>query len=328
MPRRILFAVGQAGSTEYLIPLWRRWLSRKPNVSWRVAASPSAHRRIETAELNGIPLLADGCDNPQMLASALGPWRPDLIFDSASGAAIEAAASKFGRMLGIPIVLLVDVWYGYRARFGANGSAELPEKIFVIDDQAVREAVREGLPENLLLPVGHPGWEEVAALPPADRRHVMFASQPVRRYFGESLGYTEASSWRMLLETAYRRPDLITKLVFAPHPDDEVQPPAEDDLVRVARGRDAMADVGTVVSMFSSLMTDALLAGRHVISLQPNAVGADRSSMGRERMIARATTAEELVAALSAPSPEPAELRAALKDSCARLERALLAIRP
>jgi hypothetical protein len=325
MPRRILFAVGQAGSADYLIPLWRRWLARNGSASWRVIASPQAQRRIEAAGIGGMPLVVGGFDGPDMLAAALGDWRPDLVFDSASGAAVETAAKGLGRSLGVPAVRLIDVWYGYRERLSANGSLDLPDKVLVIDDQAVRQAVGEGLPECLLEPVGHPGWEEIVPLPAGDRRHVMFASQPVARFYGERLGYTEASSWRMLVETARQRPDLITTLVFAPHPDDDMPPPAETGLVRVAWGRDALGQVGTVTGMFSSLMTNALLAGRHVISLQPNATGADKSNMGRERLIARATTPDELIAALTAPSPDLAELRAALKDSCTRLERALLA---
>jgi hypothetical protein len=76
--------------------------------------------------------------------------------------------------------------------------------------------------------------------------------------------------------------------------------------------------------MFSSLMADALLAGRHVVSLQPGAVDSDMNLGGPARLVPRATTQEELIAALMAPPPGLAALRAALKDSCARLERALL----
>jgi hypothetical protein len=78
--------------------------------------------------------------------------------------------------------------------------------------------------------------------------------------------------------------------------------------------------------MFSSFMTDALLAGRHVVSLQPGAVDPDMNLGGPARLVPRATTQGELIAALTVPSSAPAALRAALKDSCARLECALLGI--
>ena len=328
MPRPILFAIGQAGSAEYLLPLWRRWLAEEPKPRWRVAASPPARRRIAEAGLSGVPLIECGDCSAGALAGALGGWGPDLVFDAASGASVESACVALGRGVGAPIVCLIDVWYGYRERVSANGH-DRPAAVLVIDDEAAREAAAEGISPEIIVPVGHPWWEEVASAPcppAADRRHIMFASQPIERFHGRTLGYTERDAWRMLVETARLRPDLVSRLIFAPHPDDDMRPPAADRLVRVARGRDALADVGTVVSMFSSLMTDALLAGRHVVSLQPGAVGADRSRMGRERLVARATGPDELAVALAAPAPEPRALREALAGSCARLERVLLSV--
>jgi len=60
------------------------------------------------------------------------------------------------------------------------------------------------------------------------------------------------------------------------------------------------------------------------VSLQPGASGPDMAAMGFKKLIQRATAADELIAALGAPLPDLTELRAVLKDSCARLERTLL----
>ena len=325
MARAILFAVGEAGSAEYLVPLWRRWLEKPPEVSWRVAASPVARKRIAAAKLRGLPLVAGDIETASALADRLGNWKPDLVVASASHAAVEAAAIALARKLGLTIIRFVDTWYGYRDRLSEEAALDLPDRLLVIDESAVEQAVGEGLPRDILAPVGQPAWEQVVALPPADPRRVTFVSQPIARNYGTSLGYTETSSWNLLLETALRRPDLIAELVFAPHPDDDMPPPAEDRLVRVARGQDSLKNSGTVVGMFSSLMIEALLAGRRVVSLQPGATGPDRGNMSRRGFVTRATSAEELVAALDALPPDLAELRAALKGSCERLERALLA---
>ena len=326
MARRILFVVAEVGSAEYLIPLWRRWLQRSPNASWRVVATRLVAERMTGMGLNGMLLPENAPDRADALALQLGAWRPDVVCASATHAPVEAAAIALARERDIPVVRFIDTWYGYRDRLGSDGRLDVPERVLVIDGEAVRQAVSEGLLRAVLEPVGQPAWEDVVALPPADRRHVMFVSQPVERLFGARLGYTEFSAWQLLYETAVRRPDLISRLVFAPHPEDVMPPPAEDAIVRVApRGRKDLGGVGTVVGMFSSLMIDALLAGRHVISLQPGAVGPDMNRIGTQRIL-RATTAEELTEALLAPSIPPDCLRDALKGSCDRLERTLLAI--
>lgn len=326
MPRLILFAVGQAGSADYLIPLWRRWLKRDRAASWRVIASSTALARIAASGLTNVPLLRGDVTDAERLSDALGEWKPDLIFNSASGAAVEVAALEVGRRMCLPIVSLIDTWYGYRRRLERDGMLDLSDKILVIDDEAKREAIGEGLPPPIIEPVGHPAWEETVLLPQADRRHVLFVSQPVARRYGQSLGYTEVESWRLLHETAVARPDLIGRLAFAPHPDDDVPPPAEDALVHIADGHAGLAQAGTVVGMFSSLMTEAFLAGRHVISLQPAAQGRDMNMMSRKGLVSLASSGEDLVAALTAPASSAKELYGALRGSCDRLERALLAV--
>ncbi len=322
MPRPILFAVGQAGSAEYLIPLWRRWLAQEPKASWRVAASPAARERILSSGLRGVPFVADE-SNPETLARSLGDWKPELVLASASHASVEATVIAFARRHSLPVMRFIDTWYGYRNRLDADGRLDLPSKVFVINNNAIEQAIAEGLPREILEPVGQPAWEAVTPLPPADRRQVMFVSQPVERHYGKCLGYTEATSWKLIYETARHRPDLIEGLIFAPHPEDTMPPPKPEGIIRIARrGRDALGDAGTVVGMFSSLMVDALLAGRPVVSLQPGAVG---SNMCGALPVPRATTAEELAAALIAPSNPTAEWRVMLNGSCDRLERALLA---
>jgi len=324
MPRPILFAVGQAGSAEYLIPLWRRWLAREGAASWRVAAAPVARERVTAAGLGDVRFVP--FEDGELSEAESDGWQPAMVVASASGADIETAAVALVRRRGLPLVRFIDAWYGYRRRLEPGGPLDPADRILVIDDEAVEEALAEGLPREMLEPVGHPAWEEVTPLPPADRRRVMFVSQPVARHYGGSLGYTESESWEMLRGTAQAHPELIERLIFAPHPEESLPPPAEDGLVRVAtRAREALGEAGTVVGMFSSLLIHALLAGRHVVSLQPGAVGPDLTAMGRRGWIARATSEQELVAALAAPTPPCAALRRSLEGSCARLERALLA---
>ena len=98
----------------------------------------------------------------------------------------------------------------------------------------------------------------------------------------------------------------------------------EPDVTVVPDGRAALAEVGTVVGMYSSLLIDAALAGRHVVGLQPGANGMGLRAVGPNGMVPLARTVDGLVAGLSAAPPETDGLRRELKDSCRRLEEFVL----
>jgi hypothetical protein len=327
MSRRVLFAVGQNGSVEYLSPLWRRWLRRNDGPAWRVALAPGSRERLRVLDLENVPLLAGALNSISALETQLRDWKPHLLVVSASHCEVEEAAFLYAQKHGVPTCRFIDTWYRYRERLTlSDGRFALPDRVLVIDDAAIAQAENAGVPRHLLSAVGHPAWETVGELPAADRRDVMFVSQPVNRFYGDRLGYTEIGTWSRLLEIATTRPDLVRKLVYARHPNDDAPLPAESTSISVAKsGRAAMSAVGTVVGMFSSLLMDALLAGRHVVSFQPDAVGEDMNAMGQKSpMIPRATDTESLLHALAGPPVSAGMLRDTLARSCDRLEELLL----
>lgn len=327
MPRNVLFAVGQNGSVEYLSPLWRRWLDKSDKPNWRVALAAGSRQRLGVLNLEDVPLLPGALTSLPALEAALRDWTPDLLIVSASHCEVEEASFLYARKRRIPVCRFIDTWYRYRERLTlSDGSFALPDRVLVIDDAAIAQAEHAGIPRHLLRAVGHPAWEAVEKLPTADRRNVMFVSQPVNRFYGNKLGYTEFGTWDRLLEIATARPDLVRKLIYARHPNDDTPVPAESMLVTVAKsGRAAMSAVGTVVGMFSSLLMDALLAGRHVVSFQPGAVGEDMNAMGQKKpLIPRATDTVGLLRELAGSPISAGSLRGGLARSCDRLEDLVL----
>jgi hypothetical protein len=75
--------------------------------------------------------------------------------------------------------------------------------------------------------------------------------------------------------------------------------------------------------MSSALMADAILAGRHTISLQPNRIGANVDPLSRHGRIPLACTVDELIAAMESERMARDDLRAIVAGSCARLEAEL-----
>jgi hypothetical protein len=326
MNRRILFVVGQEGSLAYLRPLWERWLGSADAPDWRLSLGSACRKRRAPGELDRLHGLSGSTDTKASLEDALDGWYPDIVVTSASRAAVEDAAFIHARAHGVPIVRFIDTWYRYRDRLCLrDGRFELPDQVLVIDNPAIVQAQQDGIPRDRLTVVGNPAWEAVERLAPADPCETMYVSQPVHRFFGSSLGYTEQQVWSTLLQASRRHPELIRRIHFAPHPADEMAPPPADDLVTVVEsGREALALAGTVVGMFSSLLVEAFLAGRRVVSLQPGAIGPDMNAWGRPNgLVPRVTDPDALPAALRAPSVNAHDLREVMKESCSRLESAI-----
>ena len=323
--RRVLFVTVEPGAAAYLVPLWRRWLGAG-SPEWRVLATPAARRMIEEQTLPGLPLLSapdDGVDfGPEIFPN---DWRPEALFISASGAVLEQQTCAYGLREARPVFQFVDAPYNYQERFCRDDKTQLPDRILVIDKRCVAEAADAGLPAQRILPVGHPAWETVRPLPPADAGRVMYVDQPVERLYGGRLGYTEHTCWALVKEAAVSRPDLFAELSYRPHPLQPQGVPAHSNGMRcVADAAEGLYTAGTVLGMFASTMTDALLAGRHVVSIQPCTVGWDMCALSRHGMIARVGTVGALIEALEQPwHSDASALAESLRDSCGRIESVL-----
>lgn len=323
MPARLLCVAEQWASAAYLAALARRWLATPPAFDWRLAASEPligtvGHDRDRAAHLIAVDPVAPG-------RLDVDGWRPTALFASAGGLPREFAFVARGRELDIDVVQFVDTWYGYRRRFTTDGVLTVPDRILVIDDKAVQEAKAEGVPAALMSAVGHPLWETIERLPPAASRDVIFLDAPVARDYDRRLGYTEDDCWDMLTAAKRARPDLIGRILFAPHPDHVRRDlPADVEVVRYHV--DLLKTVGTVVGMFSAPLVDAYLAGRRSVSLQPDAADIDMCPLSRHGRIVRRRTVEELIAAFAEPPPEPGALAAALAGSGARITAAVEAV--
>jgi hypothetical protein len=322
MSGSILFVVGQSSTIAYLAPVWQRWLQRGTEITWRVVATEAAMKRIELENLDGLPLMPVADASLATLNQSLGDWRPECLVMSATSAPIERTAREYAHLNGKPTARIIDTWYGYRRRLSdENGKLCLPEKLIVIDEPAAQAAMAEDIPRDIIEILGQPAWEHIQILPPADRRDVLFISQPIRHNYGMSLGYTEQTVWEFFVETMQSYPDLFRHVYYSAHPDDDMPPPEMTGVEVVRSGAATLAKVGRAVGMFSSLLTDALLAGRHVISFQPNNSDSIRANMGRRDFVPHALTPDELAAALTATAPDVGEMRDVLRDSCDRVEK-------
>lgn len=311
----------------YLRELTEGWLKQPPRFEWRLILSDHARQvfgnspaasRFGNSESDLVSDVRNACDEPG----------PKAVFVSAGGAKVELDVVASTRSTGVPVLQYIDTWYGYRRRMQKGAGLVLGDRILVIDQCAINEAVAEGLPPDILVAVGHPVWERCHSLPPIQIRRLLFIGAPVQRDYGTKLGYTEVDAWQMLKETLDASPHLADDIIYAPHPDD-ASPLVIDGIEVVKYQSELLSSVDTVIGMFSAPLIEAFLVGRRVITLQPHASGYDMCPLSRHNRIPRVTTCGALTAALTAMPPDPGQLSVSLTGSCARvtseIERALAA---
>lgn len=304
MTKPVLFAAFEAGAAAWMAPVW---IALAP--ARRLLLSPVAlgHARRRGADVAGARLLGD--DDDADVGNA-GVEDARALFLSATGRAAEARLVAAARERGIPSLQVIDTWGPYRRRFVGEA---WPDRVAVVDEAARAEAVSEGVPAERLVVVGQPAWEAAPALPPGRADTVAFASQPVRAAYGATLGFDETSAWAVLEAALAAAPGRFAPPIYIMHPE-------ESDLAARAgrathEAEAALAEAAALVGMFSSLMVDALLSGRRVVSLQPGLPASDPCPLSRHGRIARAGDAGALLAALDAAPADAAALRRSLAGS-------------
>ncbi|MDF1750877.1 MAG: hypothetical protein P1V34_18590 [Alphaproteobacteria bacterium] len=320
--KMLLVLLVEAGAAAYIAPLLVQWTESDPGFDWRVAATPIAASRLPLclAEDRVLRRTIDR-ESAQEGESLITENSPTMLLSSAGGWAIERGAVISAQSAMISAIQFVDTWTNYLYRFTSAGrdTAHYSDRIIVIDETAIAEASEEGLPREKLVPCGHPAWEQIALLPPTGSRDTVFIGGPVRRDYGDSLGYTEETCWNMVRELQVQRPDLIENLYYAPHPEQRNLQGVDVDCVVTYRADMLRHEIGQVLGIFSAPLTDAYLAGRRVISIQPGAIGVDKYPLSRFGFVPRATTMDDLIAALEMTPELDGRLHRSLKNSCQRL---------
>lgn len=296
------------------------------------AARRGWHTVFATAEVSVPVAKRAGLVNPLVLESAEHaavvlremPRGTVVLAGVSEGDGAEKHAIIAARSEGIPCCAVLDNWGGYETRLtGTMGAGSLPDVLAVLNDEARRAIVEKGFFRGAVVVTGHPGLDEFTPTGPvsgtaaratfgiaSDAEVIVFASQPIAQQFGKQLGYDQYEAFA-LLQAAARRESL---LILALHPREGIEGWGRrlTQEVRIVRDYDpralyAAADI--VTSCFSAALTEALLAGRPAISIQPhvherdelwtNACGAtlaayDVAQLATLLGAARAMTAAEL----------------------------------
>ncbi len=302
----MVFLAMEAGAAAWMAPVWAML-----EQSVRIFLSSAAHDHLARQKI-AVPNSVIVTDD--QFLSEMFESLPSVVISSATGSPFEVASVVRGRAGGSATLQVVDTWGPYRPRF-MGGS--WPDKIAVIDPVSRMEAIGDGIPPALIVEVGQPAWESAPELPSAPRQTVMFVSQPISKWYGKSLGFDEHTVWAALVDATKENPNLIQRLIYVMHPSETEMPEIVDAEVQRV-GALALREAGTVVSMFSSLMTDAFLGGRCVISMQPGGLKGDLCALSRYGYIPLVSDSHHIAEAIQQPPQSASKLQKALAGSSQR----------
>jgi len=208
--------------------------------------------------------------------------------------------ARVAQSLGITTIHLLDYWNGYRSRMELDGQKMFkPTKYFVPDEYAKSEAEKELIHTHIIEVVGQPSFFDLESSyqqiskrnDPFDNMRdihlniILFVMEPVEYDQGYSVvnnknyrGYTESNVIEILIE-ALKSLEKTFWVVVLPHPRQDLnklkkqwQVSGGDQYGAVygsQRGRNLLPFVDGVVGMASTLLYEAWLVGKKVLSIQP-----------------------------------------------------------
>lgn len=210
LPRDSAVVCHDAGAANVIIAGLRQTGRR----SWRACMQGPAARLWEAAFNGPAPF-----DTP---AAAL-KGSSFLLSGTGWASSLEHEARKLARQARLPQAALVDHWVNYRQRFVRDGETELPDEVWVSDEEALRLA-HEAFPELKLRQIEN--WYlkrelEQLAKPGIDESpELLYLAEPARSDWGRGLpGEFQALDYfASRLPTLGLPPDLRIRL--RPHPSD------------------------------------------------------------------------------------------------------------
>lgn len=292
---------------------------------WSVVLGEGARSWLSINEATDLPIVQ--LNNNYSLDELNNIWemlQPECLICSATGSKDEISFVKIAAKHNVTSIQFIDTWYGYKKRFMSLGETIFPNHILVIDEKAKEEAISEGLPEDLLYEIGNPSWANNKIFPAKSKKDIVFVSQPINRHYKRTLGYNELDAWNEVIKLRDNYPDAVNKLIIAQHPAGSLLNTVDIDGVIIEENcRKAIRSSGSVIGVFSSLLVDACIAEKNVISLQPGLPQKDMCSLSRHGYIPKAGNVDDLYTYIiyKRQNKSLLQLKSYLSNSLERLEQ-------
>ena len=175
-----------------------------------------------------------------------------------------------------------------------------------MDELAKEEMVAEGIPAERIAVTGNPYFEHFAdtvTCDGEDTHEILFISQPLRKDAGNRYGFDEYEVFEYIQEAFELLPHTY-HLCIRLHPREDADKYNEYLKNRVSLSsektlEESLSKAGLVIGMFSSVLMQAALAGKRVLSVQPRSVGRDLLPTNRTGMTRKIVDKQALREALA-----------------------------
>ena len=168
-----------------------------------------------------------------------GNGNPSLVLTSSTSIPSEDTSEneirKWARESQIPSIAVLDQWHNYARRFtDTSGNLHLPDVLAVPDKLAKEEATEDGIPSEIIEITGQPYLENIASKKLGtnirqkydisnESKLIIFASECVRRIFGDVRGFDECSILKALVEVLLEINDSDIVLGIKLHPRNKME---------------------------------------------------------------------------------------------------------
>lgn len=215
-----------------------------------------------------------------------------IITGTCTGNGIDKKLIQIGKYLNIPSVSVIEHWNLYLYRFFVDGKTLLPNYIFLNDNHAMKSAIEDGLPKDLLYAYGNPYLEQLQGkdLSPVDKKifKLKFGLQrdKILIFISEELnfkknsdGYRGFCEFEVLSDiiksSSNKNIDVLIKL----HPEEALHKYncfTRNERVCVAKDNldfdTIISHADIIIGMDSMMLIEASLFRNDIISYRPRAV--------------------------------------------------------
>ncbi len=192
--KTIILAAHDPGGYDVIQPVYQAMMAYRPCTCLMVGPAANLAKSAALSENDALETLKSAVQMHMVAA---------LITGTSWGSQFEIDCILVCKKAGIPTISILDYWSNYAARFkSTEGNFIYPDYYCGMDDLARQESVKDGVPEQILRVVGHPGLDKFCRGLNNNRyeragqvvQRVLFLSQPLLVLYGESLGYTERTA--------------------------------------------------------------------------------------------------------------------------------------
>ena len=297
----ICVLIAEKGAADFVIAALEDLVNKQDEYRTRIYASElvlNFIKRYHSQIASKAELFLSGCELLNAHSTVISAAH--CFLSSATSRRVELEFSNIAKVVGIPIIHIVDAHYGFFKRTVFSGSRYYIDKIVVIDEECKKVAISEGLQDDAVISIGHPGWETIASgkLPVQKKqtkmnRNSLFLGAPIERDYGKNLGFNEGNAWNLLVEAWRELPLMFNKVIYCPHPQ-QTEIPELHGAELVTYDTEMLLEFNQVFGVFSAPLIHAALVGCISISLQPVEHDDDICAFSRKGYIQRATSILEI----------------------------------